>query len=95
MQTTIQNRARLLSVLPILGFGISAQDPTLLEIQMQTSEPGTSHRSALNESELRTHEASHLEVYAGCKWGKASFAPTLAYDEPLSTEIRALYESMT
>ena len=43
---------------------------------------------------MRTLEASHLEVYAGCKWGHAAFDPIQVESEELSTEVRSLYEQM-
>ncbi len=87
-------KTTLFATLPILGFSVSLQDPALLEVKTPTDGNESASKIQISENDLRIREATHLEVYAGCKWGKASFAPERITSEPLSIEIQALYERM-
>lgn len=48
----------------------------------------------MDESQMRNLEASHLEVYAGCKWGKAAFDPVEVIAESSSSEVQAIFAGL-
>ncbi|MBS1963729.1 MAG: hypothetical protein JST04_16080 [Bdellovibrionales bacterium] len=77
----------------LLALGNGGADPSILEARFGGNGPNPSPR-AMTEGELRSIEAAHLEVYAGCKWGKAAFEPVRVVAEALSPEIAALHRSI-
>lgn len=77
----------------LLALGLNIGDATTLKPYFSSSAE-SNHVQAMNDGQLRTIEASHLEVYAGCKWGHAAFDPTKVDSEELSQEVRDIYNQM-
>ncbi len=77
----------------LLALTLSAGDATALEPRYSDSAgPRSGERMA--ESQLRAAEAAHLEVYAGCKWGRAAFDPVKVGREGLPPEVRSVHDQM-
>ena len=77
----------------LMALGISPTDQT----QIQPYYSSTSQASpvqAMSVADMRKLEASHLEVYAGCKWGHAAFDPIRVDAEVVPSDILALYAQM-
>ena len=74
----------------LLALGVTAVD-TLMPVAPQDESGNTIQ---MNEGHLRAIEASHLEVYAACKWGHAAFDPVRVDDEFLTPEVSALHALM-
>jgi hypothetical protein len=84
----------LVGGLQLVGLGASPADSSLLEARLAPVREGTPSTQAVDASTLRAAEASHLEVYAGCKWGHAAFDPVEVTAEPLSADILALHAQL-
>ncbi|MFL5813385.1 MAG: hypothetical protein ACJ763_07380 [Bdellovibrionia bacterium] len=77
----------------LLALGVMPSDPTLL--QPVFSDPNsTSRTQVMSDAQMRNIEASHLEVYAGCKWGKAAFDPVQVASEIMPESVKSLYKDM-
>ena len=87
-QTLALSGANLLALSPNTG------DAAVLKPHF--SNPAESNPvQAMSDAEMRALEASHLEVYAACKWGHAAFDPIRVETEALSPEVSSLYAQMT
>jgi hypothetical protein len=91
MNTTYKTLA--LGGAQLLALGVMPGDATLLQPQYaENHNPNAVHQ--MDEAQLRSVEASHLEVYAGCKWGKAAFDPVQVAAEPVSIDVHAIFAQM-
>ena len=77
----------------LLALGMSDGDATKLKPYFGSA-PESSQTQNMSSAQMRIVEASHLEVYAACKWGHAAFDPVKVESEPLSIQVRSIYESM-
>lgn len=84
----------VLGGLNLLAIGAASNDATLLQPHYE-SESNPNQVQKMSASDMRKQEASHLEVYAGCKWGHAAFDPIQVDSEVISHEIQSLYATMT
>jgi hypothetical protein len=77
----------------LLALGVMPGDASLLQPLFSKENPA-SHTQVMNDAQMRNIEASHLEVYAACKWGKAAFDPVRVASEVMPDSVKALYEDM-
>ena len=77
----------------LLALGMSNGDATTLKPYFGSALEPTQTQS-MSSAQMRIVEASHLEVYAACKWGHAAFDPVKIDSEPLSIQVRSIYENM-
>ena len=47
--------------------------------------------SQIDEASVRAIEASHLAIFAPCKWGHAAFDPVKVDAEAISADVEALH----
>lgn len=87
--------AALLGGLQLVGLGASPTDPTLLTARVAPAGTDRTDTRAIEAGALRAAEAAHLEVYAGCKWGKFSFDPVRVESEPIPADLLALHAQLT
>lgn len=59
-----------------------------------TADVESNKSQSLTDGQLRALEASHLQVYRGCKWGHAAFEPVRVENEVLSAEVLSLHQQM-
>ncbi len=78
----------------LIALGLATGDATVLKAHFSDSKT-TNKVQAMSDVQMRSIEASHLEVYAGCKWGHAAFDPVRVDAEVLSPGIRSIYDQMT
>jgi hypothetical protein len=77
----------------LLALGISNTDTTVLVPRFEKSNDSNQGQN-MSEIQMRALEASHLEIYAACKWGHAAFDPIRVGSEELSPSVRAIYDQM-
>lgn len=77
----------------LLALGVMPSDASLLQPQFADSN-SAKPQQAMTDSQMRSIEASHLEVYAGCKWGKAAFDPVKVSSEIMPETVKSLYQEM-
>ena len=87
------NQNLILGGINLLALGVSASDATVLQAYTPLSSNSHQNQSMTNE-QMRNLEASHLEVFAACKWGHAAFDPVMVKSETLSEEVLSLYSQM-
>ena len=78
----------------LLALSLNTGDATVLKPHFSNA-PESNPVQAMSDGEMRAIEASHLEVYAACKWGHAAFDPIRVESEALSPEVSSLYAQMT
>ena len=83
-----------LSGVNLLALSTNTADPTALSPTFSDS-TSSQQVQAMNEKDMRDREASHLEVYAGCKWGHAAFDPVQVASEVPSSEVLSLHAQIT
>ena len=74
----------------LLALTVNAGDGTLLKPHFSDSSESNQVQQ-MSSAQMRQAEASHLEVFAGCKWGHAAFDPVQVASEEVPSEIQALH----
>ena len=74
-------------------FGMNTANAIIPHVN-QSKQLASENSVQMGEAQLRSIEAGHLEVYAGCKWGHAAFDPVKVVNEFPSTEVLTLHEAM-
>jgi hypothetical protein len=77
----------------LLALSVMPSDATLLQPQFSESNSAKPQQT-MSDFQMRSIEASHLEVYAGCKWGKAAFDPVRVASEVMPETVKSLYQQM-
>lgn len=78
----------------LLALGVMPGDASLLQPLFSDSAHTQSQTQIMSDAQMRNIEASHLEVYAGCKWGKAAFDPVQVASEVMPDSVKSLFENM-